>query len=98
MAVNSRFSRCAGILLAGLSAAAIAEPSFVPVYKHNFPDPFVIAAGNHLSLCATRYKFADAHVARPDRWAPIGDRTIGKRLDGMRRSLPGARGHTGRRK
>jgi len=39
-AVLKRLGLAAAI--AGLGVAAVAEPSFVPVFKENFPDPFVL--------------------------------------------------------
>ena len=48
MPVPHGFHRLAAIVLAGLSAAALAEPAFVPVYKGNFPDPFVLRSGAEL--------------------------------------------------
>src|SRR4029079_5361048 len=48
---NIRFS----ILAAGLalSAAALAEPSFVPVLRTNFPDAFVLAHGSEFIAYST---------------------------------------------
>lgn len=86
MPVYSRFSRSAGFMLAGLSAAALAEPSFVPVYRHNFPDPFVISAGSHFIAYATNDGINLPMLTSRDliNWAPIGDpANPGKRLDGM---------------
>ena len=42
MPVPLKARRLAALLLAGFSAAALAEPSFVPVYPVNFPDPNVV--------------------------------------------------------
>jgi beta-xylosidase len=76
------------MLLAGLSAtaAAVAEPSFVPVYKYNFPDPFVVAAGNQFIAYATNDGINLPMLVSRDliNWAPIADPVNpGKRLDGM---------------
>ena len=59
--------RLAATVLAGLSAAALAEPAFVPVYKDNFPDPFVLRNGAEFIAYATNdgHQPADADVARP---------------------------------
>jgi beta-xylosidase len=86
MPVLSKVCRTAATLLAGLSAAAIAEPSFVPVYKHNFPDPFVISAGNHFIAYATNDGINLPMLMSRDliNWAPIADpANPAKRLDGM---------------
>ncbi len=86
MPVLSRLVRCAAILLAGLSAAAVAHPSFVPVYKDNFPDPFVVAAGSQFIAYGTNDGINLPMLASRDlvNWAPVGDpANPGKRLDGM---------------
>ena len=86
MPVNSRVFRCAATLLAGLSAAAVAQPSFVPVYKHNFPDPHVVVAGNQFIAYATNDGINLPMLMSRDliNWTPVADpANPKKRLDGM---------------
>jgi len=76
--------RLAAIVLAGFSGAAFAEPSFVPAYKDNFPDPFVVANGGEFIAYATNDGINLPMLVSRDlvTWTPVGD-TAGKRLDGM---------------
>ena len=86
MPVYSRISRSAAILLAGFSAAAIAEPSFVPVYKNNFPDPHVVVAGNQFIAYATNDGINVPMLISRDliNWSPVADpANPKKRLDAM---------------
>lgn len=86
MPVTSKYLRYAAILLAGLAGSAVAQTSFVPVYKNNFPDPFVIGAGNQFIAYATNDGINLPMLASRDliNWAPVGDpANPGKRLDGM---------------
>ena len=86
MPVNSRVFRSAATLLAGLSAAAVAQPSFVPVYKHNFPDPHVVVAGNQFIAYATNDGINLPMLMSRDliNWTPVADpANPKKRLDGM---------------
>ncbi len=86
MPVPLRFRRLAAVLLAGLSATAIAEPSFVPVYRHNFPDPFVVTHGGEFIAYATNDDINVPMLVSRDlvNWAPVGDPARpGRRLDGM---------------
>jgi beta-xylosidase len=73
-------------LLAPLAAASAAEPSFVPVFRDNFPDPQIVVnqdeflaygtnAGINLPMLSSRDLVHWAWVMRPDDPA--------KRLDGM---------------
>jgi len=84
MQVMPGIRRLAAIVLAGFSAAALAEPSFVPVYKDNFPDPFVVANGGEFIAYATNDGINLPMLVSRDlvTWTPVGD-TAGKRLDGM---------------
>jgi beta-xylosidase len=86
MPVYSRIIRFAAVLLAGLSAAVAAQPSFVPVYKDNFPDPFVVVAGNQFIAYATNDGINLPMLVSRDliNWAPVADpANPKKRLDGM---------------
>ena len=84
MPVMLGIGRLAAIVLAGFSAAALAEPSFVPVYKDNFPDPFVVVNGGEFIAYATNDGINLPMVVSRDlvTWTPVGD-SAGKRLDGM---------------
>lgn len=87
MPVLSRVTRLAALLLAGMStAAAVAEPSFVPVYKNNFPDPHVVLAGNQFIAYATNDGINVPMLISRDliNWSPVADpANPGKRLDAM---------------
>ncbi len=84
MPVSHCYRRFAALLLAGFSAAALAEPSFVPVYKDNFPDPFVIAHRGEFIAYATNDGINLPMLVSRDlvNWSQVRDST-GKRLDGM---------------
>jgi beta-xylosidase len=59
---------------------------FVPVYKNNFPDAFVLAAGNEFIAYATNDGINLPMLVSRDlvNWAPLGDPAKpSKRLDGM---------------
>jgi beta-xylosidase len=86
MPVQSLFrSALAALLLAATAAAAApAEPSFVPVFRKNFPDPHIVEhrgefiayatnAGINLPMLASRDLVHWTEITRPD----------GQRLDGM---------------
>ena len=88
MPVLLAFRRLAAIVLAGLSAAAFAEAAFVPVYRDNFPDPFVLRNGAEFIAYATNDGINLPMLASRDlvHWAPVADpANPGKRLDGMPR-------------
>ena len=84
MQVMPGIRRLAAIVLAGFSGAALAEPSFVPAYKDNFPDPFVVANGGEFIAYATNDGINLPMLVSRDlvTWTPVGD-TAGRRLDGM---------------
>jgi beta-xylosidase len=74
-----------GILLVlSASAAAIAEPSFVPVYRDNFPDPFVLTHKGEFIAYATNDGINLPMLSSRDlvNWAPVTS-SDGKRVDGM---------------
>lgn len=88
MQVLRNLYRLAAIGLAVLSAAAIAEPAFVPVYRENFPDAFVTRNGAEFIAYATNDGINLPMITSRDlvHWAPVGDpANPGKRLDGMPR-------------
>ncbi|MEO8177111.1 MAG: glycoside hydrolase family 43 protein [Sphingomicrobium sp.] len=82
----SNCRRLAAMLLAGISVGALAEPSFVPVYPHNFPDPFVLNNGGEFIAYATNDGINLPMLASRDliHWAPVGDPASPTNLlDGM---------------
>ena len=86
MPVQRKFRRFAAAILVGLSAAALAEPAFVPVYRDNFPDPFVLRNGAELIAYSTNDGINLPMLVSRDlvSWTPVGDpANPGKRLDGM---------------
>ena len=85
MPVLLKLRRLAAIALAGLSAAAFAEPSFVPVYRDNFPDPFVVAHGGEFIAYATNDGINLPMLVSRDlvNWAQVKDAATGRRIDGM---------------
>lgn len=84
MPVPHEFRRFAAILLAAMSATAVAEPSFVPVYRHNFPDPHVVVNGGEFIAYATNDGFNLPMLVSRDlvNWSPVTD-AAGRRVDGM---------------
>ena len=84
MPVPPKILRFAALLLAGLSATALAEPSFVPVYKDNFPDPFVISHGGEFIAYATNDGINLPMLVSRDlvNWSEVRDQS-GRRIDGM---------------
>jgi beta-xylosidase len=91
MPVAFKFRRFAAFALAGLSAtasaAALAEPSFVPVYRDNFPDPFVVRSGPEFIAYATNDGINLPMLVSRDlvNWAQVKDPASGRRIDGMPR-------------
>ena len=73
------------LMLAAAAPASAAEPSFVPVYRDNFPDPHVILHNGDFIAYATNAGINLPMLRSRDlvNWAPIGDPATGKRLDGM---------------
>lgn len=92
MPVHSSLGRTmAALLLAATVAAAAAEPSFVPVYTDNFPDPHIVEHqgefiayatndGINLPMLTSRNLVDWTRVMRPD--------NPEKRLDGMPELAP----------
>ena len=80
--------RCLAALLASLSAIAPAasEPSFVPVFETNFPDPHVVQHGGEYIAYATNAGINLPMATSRDlvRWSLVMDPARPKqRLDGM---------------
>ena len=66
--------------------AALAAPSFVPVYETNFPDPFVLADKSGFIAYSTNDGLNLPMAESKDlvHWAPVMDPArSGKRLDGL---------------
>ena len=84
MPVLHNTHRFACIFLAGLSAAALAEPSFVPVYRHNFPDPHVVLNNGEFTAYATNDGINVPMLVSRDlvNWAQVTD-SAGRRIDAM---------------
>ncbi len=84
MLVPPKIRRFAVLLLAGMSAAALAEPSFVPVYRDNFPDPFVVLHGGEFIAYATNDGINVPMLVSRDlvSWSHVRD-SAGRRIDAM---------------
>lgn len=80
-----KLRRAAALFLATLSTAAVGQPSFVPVYKDNFPDPFVVADGGEFIAYATNDGINLPMLVSRDlvNWAQVKDPASGRRIDGM---------------
>ena len=91
MPVYRSFPRCmAVLLLAAIAAAApAAEPSFVPVFRDNFPDPHVVEHRGEFIAYATNAGINLPMLASRDlvRWTWVTG-ADGKRLDGMPKLAP----------
>ncbi len=73
-------------MIAGLSAAAVAEPAFVPVYRENFPDPFIITYNGEFIAYATNDGINLPMLVSRDlvHWSPVRDPANPRsRRDGM---------------
>lgn len=82
----SHLSRIAAALSICLTGAAAAEPSFVPVYQANFPDPDVLLVDGGFVAYATNDGINLPMASSKDlvTWSPVMDPAKpGKRLDGM---------------
>jgi beta-xylosidase len=84
MPVLRTLTRSAVILSAGWSFAAIAEPSFVPVYKDNFPDPFIALHNGEFIAYSTNDGPNLPMLTSRDlvHWSQVTG-ADGKRVDGM---------------
>ena len=88
MPVLHKFRRFIALALAAMSAGAVADPAFVPVYKDNFPDAFVTRNGAEFVAYSTNNGINLPMLASRDlvHWAPVADpANSGKQLDGMPR-------------
>jgi beta-xylosidase len=77
-----RFFLGLSVLLTAVPAAA--EPSFVPVYTENFPDPHVVLHNGEFIAYATNSGINLPMLSSKDlvHWSPIVD-AQGRRIDGM---------------
>ena len=82
MPVLHKTRRFAAMVFAGLSAAALAEPSFVPVYRDNFPDPHVVLNGGEFIAYATNDGINLPMLVSRDlvNWSKVTD-AAGRRID-----------------
>ena len=82
----------AALLLALAPAGLAAEPSFVPVYEENFPDPHVIQHQGQFIAYATNHGLNLPMLRSVDlvHWTPVTS-PDGKPLDGMRVLAPWAK-------
>ena len=74
----------AALLLTCFSVGAIAEPSFVPVYRDNFPDPHIIEHNGEFIAYSTNAGINLPMLTSRDliQWTPVTG-LDGKRVDGM---------------
>lgn len=89
--MRSFLTRLIAISLMGASGAALAEPSFVPVYKENFPDPHIIRHNDRFVAYATNYGINLPMLTSRDlvNWTPVmRSDDPGKPLDGMPQLAP----------
>ena len=89
MPVLRSLRNLAALALASCSIAAAAEPSFVPVYRDNFPDPHIVLHNGEFIAYATNSGINLPMLTSRDlvTWTPVVG-TDGKRLDGMPHLAP----------
>ena len=92
MPVPQIVSWTVALLFAGLSVTASAEPSFVPVYRDNFPDPHIVLHDSEFIAYSTNDGPNLPMLTSRDlvNWAPVTS-VDGKRVDGMPLMAPWAR-------
>lgn len=91
--MRSFLTRLIAISLIGASGAGLAEPSFVPVYKENFPDPHIINHNGKFVAYATNYGINLPMLTSRDlvNWTPVmRSDDPSKPLDGMPQLAPWA--------
>jgi beta-xylosidase len=86
MRVLRNLRRLTALGLASWGAAAAAEPSFVPVYQDNFPDPFVVQHQGEFIAYSTNYGLNLPMLTSRDlvHWTPVTG-PDGKPIDGLPR-------------
>jgi beta-xylosidase len=86
MRVMRIFRRLFALLLASWAVGAAAEPSFVPVYTDNFPDPFIVQHQGEFIAYSTNYGLNLPMLTSRDlvNWTPVTG-PDGKPVDGLPR-------------
>ena len=92
MRVMRTVRRIATSLCASWAIAATAEPSFVPVYADNFPDPFIVQHQGEFIAYSTNYGLNLPMLTSRDlvRWTPVTT-PDGKPVDGLPQLGPWAK-------
>jgi beta-xylosidase len=92
MPVLHAFARFAALALACSPIAAAAEPSFVPVYEDNFPDPFITFHNGEFVAYSTNDGPNLPMLTSRDlvHWSPVTGEG-GRRADGMPQMAPWAK-------
>src|SRR3954466_11189068 len=85
MASRATFQRLATGPASLLSVGARAEPSFVPVFKENFPDPFILRHGSEFIAYSTNDGPNVPIATSPDliHWSFAADSATGRRRDAL---------------
>lgn len=86
MPVPRILARAVAVAAACWSFAALAEPSFVPVYRDNFPDPFIVLSNGEFIAYSTNDGPNLPMMTSPDlvHWSPVKV-PDGRRVDAMPR-------------
>jgi beta-xylosidase len=84
MPVLRTFARATALLIASWSFSAAAEPSFVPVYRDNFPDPHIVLNNGQFIAYSTNDGPNLPMLTSPDlvHWTQVTS-ADGRRADGM---------------
>ena len=92
MPVLRTFIRTAALLAASWSFSATAEPSFVPVYKDNFPDPHIVLSNGEFVAYSTNNGPNLPMLTSSDlvHWSQVTS-ADGRRADGMPQLAPWAK-------
>lgn len=93
MPVLRTFTRAVALLAATWSFAAVAEPSFVPVYRDNFPDPHIVLHQGQFIAYSTNDGPNLPMLTSRDlvHWSPVTS-ADGRRADGMPQLASWAKG------
>jgi beta-xylosidase len=86
MPILRAFARAAALLAAAWSFSAAAEPSFIPVYRDNFPDPQIVLHQGRFIAYSTNDGPNLPMLTSRDlvHWSPVTS-ADGRRADGMPR-------------
>ena len=92
MPVRRYLQSAAAVFLATVSVATSAEPSFVPVYRDNFPDPHIVLHNGEFIAYSTNDGPHLPMLTSRDlvNWTPVVT-ADGKRADGMPKLAPWAK-------